>query len=188
MYFRYFLAALACSIVSPGAALAGPAGVIPYACIEDVPYVLLAFDPVATRVGYAAFGGASEGDETLAETAAREFHEETRCAFDRPTAEHLERLTPSESHGYVSFVAEIPFISHLAIPESPCDARIERTDWQWVKLNDLEAGLATDAARPEVLVSLTQKTITLWGKAAESLRQAQSDELLDGAKLCRDDG
>jgi len=168
--------------------VATPAGVIPYACIEDGPYILLAFDPVATRVGYAAFGGSRQANETIAETAAREFREETRCAFETPTAEQLEQLTPSESHGYVSFVAEVPFISHLAIPESPCDARIERVDWQWVKLSDLEAGLATDDERPQVLVSLMHKTITLWEKAAQSLRQARADGLIDSDKLCRQDG
>ena len=168
-----------------GAALASPAGVIPYACLHGDPYILMAFDPVTTRLGYATFGGARNGNETLAETAAREFREETRCAFDVPTAEDLSGLTPSESHGYYSFVAEVPFVSQLEIPEHPCDARIERTDWLWVRLSDLEAGLAGGETRPKVLVSLMHKYITLWGKAAKSIRQAQVDGLLDRQTLCQ---
>ncbi|MGI9319413.1 MAG: NUDIX hydrolase, partial [bacterium] len=122
---------LVLSIVFYGSAFASPAGVIPYACLSGDPYVLLAFDPLSDRVGYAAFGGGPQGHETIAETAAREFHEETRCAFDTPTAEQLEKSLPSEVEGFYSYVAKVPFISHLEIPEHPCDARIERYDWQW---------------------------------------------------------
>lgn len=166
-------------------ASASPAGVIPYACVSGDPYVLLAFDPVKDRVGYAAFGGGRVGQETIAETAAREFHEETRCVFDTPTAEELERLTPSEHKGFYSFVAEVPFISILEIPEHPCDARIERYDWQWVRLSDLNTGLNSDGARPQVLVSLMHKTVTLWEGAAASIRKAINDGLLDPNKVCQ---
>jgi ADP-ribose pyrophosphatase YjhB (NUDIX family) len=172
------------SLLYVGCTSASPAGVIPYACISGDPYILLAFDPVSTRVGYAAFGGGREGNETIAQTAAREFHEETRCAFDTPSAEQLQNLTPSLSHGYYSYVAEIPFIGPLAITEHPCEARIERYDYQWVRLSDLIAGLEKEEARPEVLVSLMHKYITLWGKSAESLRQAMQDGLLPQQGLC----
>ena len=164
---------------------ASPAGVIPYACISGDPYVLLAFDPISTRVGYAAFGGGHKGNETIAQTAAREFREETRCAFDTPSAEQLQKLTPSLSHGYYSYVAEVPFLGPLAITEHPCEARIERYDYQWVRLSDLIAGLEKEEARPEVLVSLMFKTITLWDKSAASLRQARQDGLLREQDLCQ---
>lgn len=180
----FLLLCLSFSLVTSGA-LASPAGVIPYACVDGDPNVLMAFDPVTTRLGYATFGGAREGDESLAQTAAREFHEETRCAFDVPTAQQLEELQPSESHGYYSYVVEIPFISHLEIPNHPCAARIERTDWQWVRLSDLEQGLESGARRPEVLVSLMHKYITLWAKSAQSLRQARADGMLEGDRLCK---
>ncbi len=175
----------AISFVLAGSAVASPAGVIPYACLSGDPYVLLAFDPVSDRVGYAAFGGGRYGQETIAETAAREFHEETRCVFDTPTADDLERLTPSEHGGFYSYVAEVPFTSILEIPEHPCDARIERYDWQWVRLSDLTTGLNSDEARPQVLVSLMHKTITLWEGGAATLRKAINDGLLDQDKVCQ---
>lgn len=184
--FRLLALSAMASLVS--AASASPAGVIPYACIDNDPYILMAFDPVTTRLGYATFGGAREGDETIAGTAAREFHEETRCVFDTPTAEELAAMKPSKSHGFYSYVAEIPFISQLAIPEHPCAARIERTDWLWVRLSDLEQGLESGESRPEVLVSLMHKYITLWDKSAASLRQAREDGLLDRTTLCRAEG
>jgi 8-oxo-dGTP pyrophosphatase MutT (NUDIX family) len=181
------LRSVLCAIlfVLAGSAVASPAGVIPYACLSGDPYVLLAFDPVSDRVGYAAFGGGRNGEETIAETAAREFHEETRCVFNTPTAAELEQLTPSKHDGFYSYVAEVPFISILEIPEHPCDARIERFDWQWVRLSDLTMGLSSEDARPQVLVSLMHKTITLWEGAATSIRKAINDGLLDQNKVCK---
>ena len=162
---------------------ANPAGVIPYACLVDEAYVLLAFDPVVGRRGYGAFGGGRDLGESIAETAAREMREETRCAFDTPTAADLATKTPSDSDGYFSFVAEVPYVSQLDIPEHACDAGVERSDWLWVRLSDLKKGLAADEARPEVLVSLMHKYITLWDGAADSLRQAVADGLLPDS-LC----
>ncbi|MGB5708365.1 MAG: NUDIX hydrolase [Arenicellales bacterium] len=167
-----------------GIALANPAGVIPYACVSGEPYVLLAFDPVSDRVGYSAFGGGRRGNETIAETAAREFHEETRCVFDKPTASELEVMTPSEVDGFYSYVVQVPFIPHLEIPEHPCEARIERLDWQWIRLRDLIEGLNSGEARPKVLASLMHKYITLWEGGAETLRKAIKDGLLGLENIC----
>ena len=166
-------------------ALASPAGVIPYACVSGDPYVLLAFDPISDRVGYAAFGGGRQGQETTAETAAREFYEETRCIFDTPTAEELANSKPSTIDGFYSYVAQVPFVSHLEIPKHPCTGRIERYDWQWVRLRDLTKALETGEARPRVLVSLAHKYITLWEGGAKSIRAAIEDGLLDQEKICR---
>ena len=102
---------------------ASPAGVIPYSCIVGDAYVLLAFDPVSDRVGHGAFGGGREGDETIAETAAREMREETRCAFDRPTATDLESATPSNSNGFYSFVYQVPYVPQGDIADSACRCR-----------------------------------------------------------------
>ena len=179
--------ALLCTIFCAlsGVALANPAGVIPYACVSGDPYVLLAFDPISDRVGYAAFGGGRKGQETLAETAVREFHEETRCIFDTPTAGDLADSETSVVNGFYSYVAQVPFVSHLKIPEHPCTARIERYDWQWVRLLDLTEALKTEEARPRVLVSLMHKYITLWEGGADSIRAAMEDGLLDQEKICK---
>ena len=181
MRIVFFIAAL---IISSASA-ASPAGVIPYACIEDGPYVLLAFDPNTKRLGYGAFGGRKENDESIAETAAREFYEETRCAFDRPTAVDLAATSPSERDGYYAFVAEINFISPLAIVESPCDARLERSDWLWVRYGDLIRALQTDEKRPRVFASLALKYIDLWEGAASSMRAAMGDGVLPIDGLCK---
>jgi 8-oxo-dGTP pyrophosphatase MutT (NUDIX family) len=157
---------------------ASPAGVIPYACLDGEAHVLLAFDPQSSRLGYGAFGGGSRGDETVAETAAREMREETRCAFDRPTAEALEASTPSHSAGFYSYVAQVPYIPREDIPKSPCEARVERYDWQWVLLADLLPALDGEVDRPEVPLSPMHQTINLWQGAAESLRQAKRDGIL----------
>ena len=168
-----------------GVALANPAGVIPYACVSGDPYVLLAFDPISDRVGYGAFGGGRKGQETTAETAVREFHEETRCIFDTPKADELSDSETSVVNGFYSYVVEVPFVSHLKIPEHPCAARIERYDWQWVRLVDLTQALKTEEARPRVLVSLMHKYITLWEGSADSIRAALADGLLDQENICQ---
>ncbi len=168
----------------PSAAIASPAGVIPYACIDDEAYVLLAFDPAPGRVGYGAFGGRANAGESLAETAAREMREETRCAFEGPSAAELAGLAPSISDGYASFVAEVRWIPPAEIPASPCEVAIERADWLWVKLPDLVAALDTGDARPRALAALEFRYINLWEGAAESLRAARRDGLL-GDALCR---
>ncbi len=179
---KYFLFVF--SLLFATGVWSSPAGVIPYACLSGDPYVLLAFDPVASRLGYAAFGGGREGDESIAETAAREFHEETRCVFDTPTAAELEKMNPSFSHGYYTYVARVPFIGTSLITEHPCEARIERYDYQWVRLSDLNIALENGQKRPEVLARLMFKNITLWEKSAESLRQAREDGLLPSQGLC----
>ena len=164
--------------------LAAPAGVIPYSCITGEPYVLLAFDPAPGRRGYGAFGGSKRFGETVAETAAREFREETRCVFEKPDANDLAATTPSLSHGYYSFVAEVPYVSPMEIVDHPCEARMERFDWQWIRLSDLMVALDKPEARPKVLVSLIHEYVKLWDKSAESLRDARKDGLLNPEKLC----
>ena len=166
---------------------AGPAGVIPYACPGGIPHVLLAFDPAAGRVGYGAFDGGGRPGESVAETAAREMLEETRCAFGTPTAAELAGKTPSDFGGVSSYVAEVPFLSGRDIAEHPCEAALERVDWLWVRLTDLKTALGSDGPRPEVTVASGTRRIALWRGAAGSLRQAVSDGLLpDG--LCRAGG
>ena len=96
------------SAVAACGARAGTAGVIPYACPGGVPHVLLAFDPAAGRVGYGAFGGGGRPGESVAETAAREMLEETRCAFGTPTAAELAGKPPSDFGGVSSYAAEVP--------------------------------------------------------------------------------
>ena len=161
------------------------AGVIPYACISDDAYVLLAFDPHPGRQAYGGFGGGDEEGETIAQTAAREFREETRCIFDSPTADELSTMKPSEHDGFYSYVTDVPFVSPLRFAHSPCDAEVERSDWLWVRWTDLSKALDSNASEPEVVASLVHKYIRIWDKAAASMRTAMADGLLPREGLCR---
>lgn len=176
---------LVAGLLFSGVAFSGSAGVVPYACIEDGAYVLLAFDPKPSRQSYAAFAGGDKKGETLAETAAREFNEETRCVFEKPDVKLLSAMTPSMDHGHATYVVEVPFVSPLMFPDHPCEARVERSDWLWVRWSDLHKALLTDEREPEVVASLAHKYIRIWDKAASSMRSAMSDGLLPEKGLCK---
>lgn len=167
------------------AAMASPAGVIPYACVDGSALVLMAYDPAPGRLGYGAFGGGKENNESIAETAAREFHEETRCTFSGPAATDLELLPNSNSDGFYSWVAEVPYISALFIGQHACDAAVERAGWQWFELDELLTALKTESDRPVLYAQGGVLKVEIWDKAAQSLRQAVLDDLLDSAFLCR---
>jgi 8-oxo-dGTP pyrophosphatase MutT (NUDIX family) len=165
-------------------AMANPAGVIPYACVNGQTWVLLAYDPAPGRSGYAAFGGTQEAGESIAETAAREFQEETRCVFDHPDSTDLEPLPHSKSNGYVTYVAEVEYKSALQIEQHSCDAQLERAGWQWFDLENLLEALRTDLARPKLFARGDILQVTLWDKAADSMRQSMKDNLLVAEVLC----
>ena len=176
---------LIASLLFSGTAFSGSAGVIPYACIQDGAYVLLAFDPKPNRQAYAAFSGGDKKGESVADTAAREFNEETRCVFDTPDASLLSTMTPSVDHGHTTFVAEVPFVSPLKFADNPCDANLERSDWLWVRWSDLHKALSGDESEPRVVSSLSHKYISIWDKAASSMRGAMRDGLLPEKGLCK---
>ncbi len=177
-----FFGLLALLGTNPG--FASPAGVIPYACVGEDILVLMAFDPASGRLGYGAFGGGREGSETIAETAARELFEETRCAFDTPRAGDLENMPHSNSGGYYSYVAQVPYKAVLVIETHACDAELERAGWQWFSLDDLLVSLGTGDRKPSLKVFGSDLEITLWDKAADSLRKAVQDGLLLPGVLC----
>jgi 8-oxo-dGTP pyrophosphatase MutT (NUDIX family) len=166
-------------------AMANPAGVIPYACVNGQTLILLAYDPAPGRSGYAAFGGTQEAAESIAETAAREFQEETRCAFDHPDSTDLEFLSHSNSEGYYTYVAEVEYKPALQIEQHSCDARIERAGWQWFELEKLLEALRSDFARPKLFAMGDVLQVTLWNRAADSMRQAMNDNLLVANRLCQ---
>lgn len=164
---------------------ASPAGVIPYACHDNRVLILLAYDLAPGREGYAAFGGGAKPGETVAETAAREFYEETHCAFDQPDSNALSLLTPSNSNGFYSYVTKIKYLEPLSIELKPCDADLERAGWQWFELNQLRRALTTNSLRPAVSVFQSDQVVRLWDLGAQSLRQAEQDGLLSADVLCR---
>ncbi len=172
------------ALLGTNSGFASPAGVIPYACVGEQILVLMAFDPASGRLGYGAFGGGREGSETIAETAAREFFEETRCAFDTPKAGDLEKIPHSNSDGFYSYVAQVPYKAVLEIETHACDAELERAGWQWFSLDDLLHALDTDDQKPSLKVFGSDLEIAIWDKAADSLRKAVQDGLLRPEVLC----
>jgi len=164
--------------------MANPAGVIPYACVNGQTLILLAYDPAPGRSGYAAFGGGQEAGESIAETAAREFREETRCAFDHPDSTDLEALSHSNSEGYYTYVAEVEFMSALQIEQHSCHARLERAGWQWFSLERLLEALQSGLARPKLFAIGDVLQVTLWNRAADSMRQAVDDKVLLAGGMC----
>ena len=165
--------------------LASPAGIIPYACILGKAYVLLAYDSGHKRNGYGGFGGKPSDIESIAETAAREFSEETRCAFSAINAKTLTNHIPSQSNGYFTYVIEVPYRTAREISDNPCTAPIERSDYQWIELIDLTNVLQNKTSNIEISSVIDGKKINLWDKSAQSLQQAFEDGLLDSKKLCK---
>ncbi len=129
---------------------AGPdfdaAGVIAYTRIQGETYVLIA-DHVDSDRGWGAFGGHRKGNETPAETASREFREETACVYDHPTGEDLAAAVPVRLGGYLSYTVEVPYVPVTVFAASrdrgECrgSAYRERADWSWVPLTEIRRSL-----------------------------------------------
>ena len=166
-----------------------PAGVIPYACVDGAALVLLAFDEEPGRRGWGHFGGTHEPGESVAETAAREFREESNCAFAGPSAEDLALLVPSSSGGFVSFFAELRYQSISKISQDrPACPDVERSRWVWVRHADLVRALATDPPTKIDTVEGDVESIHLWPRAAGALQRAVEDGVLPDADPCPEPG
>lgn len=163
-------------VVSASTAALPPAGVIPYACQNGEALVLLAYDNGKDRNGWAAFGGQPNQGETIAETAAREFHEETACVFPVPTAKDLETLETSAIGTFHTYVYEVPFVDSAKIEASRCGTPGERKDWVWFKLTDLIEALDNRANVKDRFTP--EKTYPLWFVGRVSLQEAVDDGLL----------
>ena len=163
-----------------------PAGVIPYACVDAEALVLLAFDAEPERRGWGHFGGTARWGESVAQTAARELHEETNCAFSEPSAEQLEGLPSSRSGPFVSFFAEVPYqpISQISQDRPTCPS-VERSRWVWVRRVDLIRALVGGGQETQIdTVEGDVDAIHLWPGAASSLRRAVEDGVLPRADPC----
>lgn len=115
--FLFFVSLLFSSML-----FSGGAGVVPYMVDKGDVYLLLATDSHRKGLGYLDFGGTQDPGETLAQTAAREAHEETMGVFSSTDSDpkklrsqgisfFSKRLNPalkveriSRSNGLVYFV------------------------------------------------------------------------------------
>ena len=127
------------------------------------------------------FGGGREGDESIPQTAAREFREETRCAFDRPVAADLAGLTASNHDGFWTYVAEVAFQPAADIELNPCPATMERMAWIWVTLESVVQALFENNG----VIEEAGQSLAIWSASADSIRKAMDDGLLDAANLCQ---
>ncbi len=158
----------------------GHAGVIPYSCHNNQAVVLLAFDPYSGRGGWGAFGGLAEKGEIIAQTAAREFREETNCAF-RPL--DVTGLSASLSGEFYTFFAPVEYVSSTDIENNERCRNIERRDWRWVNLNSLVQALENNSDNIPVHGHSKQK-LYLWDGARSSLRQALDDGIMTTSIDC----
>ena len=163
-------------VISASTVALPPAGVIPYACKDGEALVLLAYDNGRDRNGWAAFGGQANRGESIAETAAREFHEETGCVFPVPTAADLEPLESSAIGTFYTYSYEVPFVDPAKIEASRCGTPGERKDWIWFRLTDVIDALDK---RADVVDRFDRdKTYPLWFVGRVSLQEALDDKVL----------
>ena len=167
-------------------ALAAPAGVAAYACVNGSATYLLAFDPAPGRQAWGHLGGRAEPGETGAQTALREFHEESNCAFALPPDATTRLVGPSVApgSGFQTFVLQVPFVPADTIAAPRRCAAVERSQWVWVDHAVLHAAL--NGSAPDLAVKNGQpSTVHLWEPARASLRQARDEGVLPTADPCR---
>lgn len=170
------------------AAPAGPpAGIAAYACHQGTALHLLAFDPAPGRRAWGHLGGQAEPGEAPADTALREFHEESNCAFGDLSAATPTLVGPSVApgrSGFHTFVLKVPFMPAAQIGQPRRCNDVERNQWVWVAHDPLLQALdAPQATLPTVDGEPAQ--IVLWSAARLALLQARRDGVLPARDPCR---
>ena len=179
-------ATLVVTMLSTGlACAAGPAGVAAFACKNGAALHLLAFDPVPGREAWAHLGGRAEAGESTAQTAVREFREESNCAFGDSIPEAGALVGPSVAGGFSTYVMRVPFIASASIAQSRDCAHVERAHWVWVAHDKLLAALHSADDSPVVEVAEgPRRTVHLWPVSARALRKAIDDQVLPTGNPC----
>ena len=153
-----------------------PAGVIPYTCFNGGVYILLAYDGEDDRKGWGAFGGTALKGEKIYQTASREFHEETGCVFPVPSANQLKDKKNSNSDGFYTYVAEVPYVPPAVIEISDCGTKDKRKDWVWVSLPSLIQAIEQNTDVQDI--HREQQKYPIWGAAKKSIQKALQDGLV----------
>lgn len=166
---------------------AGPAGIAAFACRDGTALHLLAFDPVPGREGWAHLGGRAEAGESTAQTAVREFREESNCAFGDAIPEVGALAGPSVAGGFSTYVARVPFVAAATIARARDCAHVERARWVWVAHERLIAALHSPGAGPSVEVAEGPvSSVHLWPVSARALRKAVDERVLPADDPCVD--
>jgi 8-oxo-dGTP pyrophosphatase MutT (NUDIX family) len=168
-----------------------PAGLIAYSCVAGEALHLMAFDPHPARRSWATLGGGAQAGETPAQTAVREFTEESNCAYNKDEIDVASLKGPSISPGvpFHLYSAQVPFKSVDEISTTRQCVDIERSRWVWVRHIDLVRGLnqhdsTSDAALELPTVQGQPLNVPLWSRGLESLKKALQDGVLPETINC----
>ncbi|WP_306481140.1 NUDIX domain-containing protein [Limnobacter sp.] len=168
-----------------------PAGLIAYSCVAGEALHLMAFDPHPTRRAWATLGGSGQKGETPAQTAIREFTEESNCAYRSAELDASQMKGPSISPGvpFHLYTAQVPFKSVDEIAQTRQCVDIERSQWVWVRHLDLVRAINqhTEAAQDPLTVPTVQgqpAQVPLWSRGVESLKKALQDGVLPETINC----
>jgi 8-oxo-dGTP pyrophosphatase MutT (NUDIX family) len=167
-------------------AAASPAGIAAFACVKDSAVYLLAFDPAPGRRAWGHLGGQAECGETGAQTALREFREESNCAFVLPADAMTKLRGPSifPGNGFQTFVLQVPFIRASTIAQASQCNHVERNQWVWVGHEALQAALDLSTNELPVSDGMPPK-VQLWRPSLNALQKARQDGLLPRSDPCR---
>jgi hypothetical protein len=135
-------------LLSGTVAAQAPAGMVLYFESGGEVYLLLAEHAGSSR-GWAGFGGGAMDGESIAETAARKAHEESRGFFK--SADLLKIMAdeaPIMDGDFASYFTRIDFvpapgIMHHTVPEEN-DAYLERSTFAWIPYSTLVPLLQAD--------------------------------------------
>lgn len=149
------------------------AGVLPYSTTSGEIRVLLGFD--GERESWSDFVGVCGPGESPAQTAAREFVEETRGAFGRDDVDRrLEGAVPVEVGPTRIFLMEVPEISAQQISRLTKSRNSEKTGYCWVALIDLLQSIDDRGAnRARVPASCGADSAELFNLVGMNLQQGQ---------------
>jgi hypothetical protein len=167
---------------------APPAGLIAYSCVAGEALHLMAFDPHPARRSWATLGGSAQQGETPAQTALREFTEESNCAYTGTEIDIGQLKGPSISPGvpFHLYAAQVQFKSVDEIAQTRQCVDIERSQWVWVRHFDLMRTL-NQAAEGTLTVPTVQgepAQVPLWDRGVESLKKALQDGVLPETINC----
>jgi len=166
-----------------------PAGVIAWTCHNKQALVLLAYDVGPNRNGWAAFGGHGEEGERIVDTAAREFREETRCAFEKPSAEDLLDQKRSSVGPFYSYGWQVDYVPAINIEKARCGTVGERKKFMWVTAADLSHAVhkGEDVTAVETgFDAPSDRKYPLWFAGSLALQQAMHDGVLpEDNSLCQ---
>jgi len=168
-----------------------PAGLIAYSCVAGEALHLMAFDPHPARRSWATLGGSAQQGETPAQTAVREFTEESNCAYSAGDIDPATLKGPSISPGvpFHLYSAQVPFKSVDEISQTRQCVDIERSQWVWVRHIDLVRGLNQYDATSDVPLEIPTVqgqplNVPLWDRGMESLKKALQDGVLPETINC----